>query len=198
MPGSAVLAQYLGYITSEHRGQPDFTDTISVSAQPFVDEQNLLVSLITKFDLDTSVGVQEDDTGRWIGVARGPINNLGNLDDDVYRFVLRARIIANHWDSTVAGAVVAISEIFDNVAPGTLIFVEDRCDLSMNIIIAGVLPPLIYQEIVPYALPLKPVGIELRYLRTSVDGDPVFGFDVENQYIAGFDESAWAEAIPGT
>jgi len=41
------------------------------------------------------------------------------------------------------------------------------------------------------AIPIKPGGVETTYLVTSVDEAPLFGWDVENEFVAGWDTGAW-------
>ena len=42
---------------------------------------------------------------------------------------------------------------------------------------------------------LKPSGVRLNVIKTSVSTEPLFGFDVSNNIIAGFDEAAWGKII---
>ena len=43
-------------------------------------------------------------------------------------------------------------------------------------------------------IPVKPEGVGLNYAVTTVDGSPVFGFDMNNSQVAGWDTGAWAAA----
>lgn len=64
-------------------------------------------------------------------------------------------------------------------------------DVSMTIGVAGKLPPPIYLGLLAQgAIPIKPAGVETNYAITSVDGAALFGFDVQNQYVSGFDSGA--------
>jgi hypothetical protein len=106
--------------------------TVALSIQPYLDGENLAFSLIGLFDLDTAVGQQLDMLGQWVGISRfisAPLDqwfsfnqkNVGfdqgewlspyetanqviRLDDEHYRTVLRAKIVANQWDGTIPGA----------------------------------------------------------------------------------------------
>lgn len=45
-------------------------------------------------------------------------------------------------------------------------------------------------------IPLKPEGVRVNYtIVTSVEGAPIFGFDVQNDLIAGFDVGAWGTPL---
>ncbi len=71
-------------------------------------------------------------------------------------------------------------------------FVVDNLDMSMTIGISGVVPPILFLALLEQNfLPLKPEGVRIDYEITSDSGSPVFGFDIENDYIAGFDHGAW-------
>ncbi|AOI57444.1 hypothetical protein WI26_07410 [Burkholderia diffusa] len=76
---------------------------------------------------------------------------------------------------------------------GTRVFIEDHQDMSMTIGIAGKVPSVVFLALLAGGyIPLKPEGVRVNYtIVTSVDAAPLFGFDVSNQYIAGFDTGAW-------
>lgn len=45
-------------------------------------------------------------------------------------------------------------------------------------------------------IPLKPEGVRVNYtVVTTVDGAPMFGFDMNNQFVAGFDAGAWGKPV---
>lgn len=72
---------------------------------------------------------------------------------------------------------------------GTRVFIEDHQDMSMTIGIAGKVPSAVFLALLAGGyIPLKPEGVRVNYtIVSSVDNAPLFGFDVSNQYIAGFD-----------
>jgi hypothetical protein len=75
---------------------------------------------------------------------------------------------------------------------GSLLFITDNGDMTMTVGIAGVIPSLLFLALLEQGfLPLKPEGVRVDYEITSVDGSSLFGFDVQNQYVAGFDTGAW-------
>ena len=253
----AIVDDYIGLITPYHRGKPKFTSTITALVQPLADLQNFLASLPTAFDVDYSIGAQEDADGEWIGISReipvpipnvwfsfdddkrgfdqgvwrGPYDSdsgITVLDDETYRTLLRAKIAANNWNGTVETAPDVFSIIFPQPSTdpftllglnpdgtysvltgltssgfravltglpsltGTLLFVLDNGDMTMTVGIAGELPSLVFLAILGLGLlPIKPAAVRINYEITSVDGAPVFGFDVQNEYIAGFDTGAW-------
>lgn len=220
------ITDYTSLITSEHNEKPDFVATVALSCQPFVDIQNLVLAFPAKYDLDVSVGVQEDADGLWIGVTRfvpvplpdvyfswgvlglgwgegnwkGPFDpsvGVVRLNDDDYRLLLKARVIANSWRGTTAEAMPALAELFSGSAtPGTKLFIQDHMDMSMSFIVAGTWPSAVFLALLAIgALGIKPTGVRVNYRKTSVSGAPVFGWGVENDYISGWGVGAWAEAI---
>ena len=219
----AEISKYTGRITSEHNQRPDFMAVVETLAQPMVDLQNLLGGLPEKFDLDTAVNVQLDDVGRWVGISRNvpvpltgvyfsldtaglgfdqgnwkgpfdPDTGLTRLDDDTYRLVIRAKIGANHWDGTLGSSKAILDAIFGG---GTFVFIQDNQDMTMTIGIAGSIPSAVFLALLANGIiPLKPEGVCVNYtIVTSIDGSAIFGFDVQNDLIAGFDVGAWGTPL---
>jgi hypothetical protein len=147
------------------------------------------------------------DKGIWKGPYASGIG-FTRLDDVFYRRLLKAKILCNAWNGTATAAQAILNAFFADQTRG---FVEDRCiavgrrdgvnadasvlDMSCFIVVAGALPPAIQLLILGQnLLPLKPAGTTTYYLMTSVNNAPVFGFDVDNSYIGGFDHGS--HAIP--
>ena len=220
MSAVKVLGDYLNRITSEHRNQPKFIAYLTALLQPLIDSQGVLRSLLTTFDLDTAIGVQLDATGQWIGRSRfletplagvyfsfdiagvgfdqgqwlgpfDPIDGLSALDDETYRQLLRAKVLLNNWDGSIPVAAAAIAEVVGN-NPATIIMVLDNQDMSMTVGIAGQIPSAVIIALLKGGyVPIQPEGVLVNYEITSVNGTALFGFDVENTSIAGFDVGAW-------
>lgn len=219
----AALTDYLDLLTSEHGDRPRFAATVSAVVRPLVEQMTLLAGLPAQFDLDGAVGDQLDIVGQWVGISRrirtlltdvyfsldnehlgfeqgvwkgphDPDTGLTRLDDDTYRLVIRARIGANHWDGTLARGSEILNGIFGG---GTHAFIEDHQDMSMTIGITGKIPSAVYLALLAEGyIPLKPEGVRVDYvIVTPVDGVSLFGFDMENEYVAGFDEGAWGNIV---
>jgi hypothetical protein len=272
---------YLALITPWNAIRPKFVATVAASVDPLVRIQGLLSELAQEFDLDEAVGVQLDAVGVRVGRSRklttplrpfffswddatrgwdsgvwsGPYDTrygISLLDDDTFRRLIRARILANVWDGTIPGQQAILDAFF---VPGTLAFVEDvgvgvsppitftwddpvrgwdtgswaiageanpYPDLLFSwddpargwdkafwtagdttpppapigrVILVGVSgkwPSITDLELLGQGLvAAKPLGTTIEYAVTSVEGSPLFGFDVDNEYIAGWDEGAW-------
>ena len=61
---------YLGKITSEHRGKPRFSATVEANVSPIADAQAFLAGIPEAYDLDTAIGAQLDVVGEWVGISR--------------------------------------------------------------------------------------------------------------------------------
>lgn len=214
----ADLSDYLALITTEHSKRPKYMAMLEAVVAPVVDAMNASAQLPADFDLDEAIGAQLDVLGLWVGIGRhvktplvgvyfsldieglgfdqgvwkgpfDPDSGVVELDDDTYRILIRAKIGANHWDGTLA----ASKDILDLVFSGdTHVFIQDNQDMSMTIGVAGMPPSAIFLALLTGGyIPIKPEGVRVNYyIVTSVDG-PLFGFDVSNEYIAGFDQGSW-------
>lgn len=212
--------EYQGLVTSFHRSRPKFMAIIDGVTAPPAEIQNFLQALPSQFDLDTAVGVQLDQVGEWIGRTRyvkqpipgvyftlddelrgfdlgvwfGPDDNLTGLtrlDDETYRLLLRAKIASNNWDGTLEGAKNALAILFPDGE--TRIILLDNQDMSMVFGVAGKIPSILFLALLSLGyVPLKPEGVQAIYAVPSVDNTPLFGFDVQNDNIAGFDTGSWA------
>lgn len=216
---------YIKLITSEHRDKPKFMAIVSGLAQGLADTLNLAQSISSAYDLDVAVGKQLDAIGEWVGVTRNidtpllgvyfafdvdgvgfdqgiwkqtfdPVEGITSLDDDTYRTLLKARIAVNYWDGTMDGAASILSGIFGDQV---FIYVRDNQNMSMEMGLAGAVVDKIYEQLFTGGyLSLKPGAVRIDYfIVTSVDG-PLFGFDMDNEYVSGFDTGAWGLMYAGT
>lgn len=222
---TADITSYLDLVTSEHRDKPKFIAMISAVAQAFSDTKDVVQGLPRSFDLDYAVGKQLDVVGLWVGISRfvleplvgvyftfdaanlgfdegvwrgpfDPVDGLVELDDETYRLILRAKIGANHWDGSIPQAYAILDPIFATI--GATVLIQDFSDMSMLIgVVGNPLTPLLRSLLLRGFFDLKPVGVRIRgYVFPSFPNAPFFGFDVQNENIAGFDTGAWANTSP--
>jgi hypothetical protein len=198
-PPTANVTAYTGLITSEHANKAKYIAWVSTLAQAFVDLQNTLIGMPLDFYLVNAVGSQLDFLGQWINAPRAlnvPIGSVTSMDDNTYRLVLRAKAAANSWDSTLPTAANILNSVF--AGSGTNLFLQDNQDMSQTIGIVGVLPStLLLQLIIQNYLGLKPAGVLQNVVESSISNAPIFGFDVENQYVSGCDVGAWGTIYTG-
>lgn len=216
------LTDYLNLIPSQNREQPNFIATISTVIGAVIDVQNMIQSMVPKFDVDVAVGDQLDIIGRWVEISRNiavPITGVyfswdgtdfslgwdfGSwqpsnapadvtvLPDDAYRLLMKAKIAANSWDGTTEGAYA----IWDSVFSTNSILIQDHQDMSYDLAIVGQqLDSLIVALITQGYLPLKPEAIRVNAYFIPIDSNPIFAWDSSSTVLAGWDTGSWAREI---
>lgn len=213
-----MATDYTSLITSEHRNKPKFSAMVQAVAGTFDAVTDLLLGMPQDFDIDTAIGAQLDIVGLWVGISRkiatplqvyfsfdtdglgfdqgnikgpyDPDTGLVSLDDETYRVMLKARIGANNWDGTLPTLIDIYALVFDGT--GSVVFVVDNQDMSLDFYAAGTEPSALMTALLKDGyFPLKPSGVSINsYTKSSVTGSPMFGFDIENAYISGFDVGA--------
>lgn len=216
-----TVDEYLDRITPWHRGRPKFASTVEGNVAFPAALGNFIETLPYHFDLDFSVGKQEDVVGEWVGRSRHvsfPLpdawfswgdkrrgwdigvwkhesnsyvqNALQELDDETYRRLLYAKILANNWDGTTIGATRAYQKFFEDL--GSRVLVTDGQDMVMTVGVAGHVPQNVYLSLLANNyIPLKPSGVRFNPRIVSVEGHSLFGFGVNNDYIRGWGQGAW-------
>jgi hypothetical protein len=223
----STLDDYLGLVTSWHSDKPRFMSTLAALVQPLADAQAMLAKLTADFDLDTAIGIQLDMVGQWVGRTRyilqpvtgvffsfdlpaqrvgfdqgiwlGPYSQtdaVTALDDETYRTLLKLQAIANHWDGTVPSMAGPLETLF----PGVV--VQDRGDqpaelMAMDVLIPGPHINSLLLAVLRQDYPVKPSGVLVNMIETTVDSEPIFGFDANRDTsnplspFGGFDVGSW-------
>jgi uncharacterized protein DUF2612 len=220
-----TVQDYLDLVTSEYEEQPDFMATVAFKVSLQVQVQSLMASMIPIFDLGLPpVGNQLDIIGQWAGVSRQvaipisgvyftwddvaadgwdfgiwqqvpPTTTLQALPDDVYLTLIQARIAANQWDGTTEGAY----KIWSTVFPQFEILINDHCNMTYDLaIIGGIVDSLTLALITGGYIPLRPEGIEIANYYVSVDTNPAFAWDSENEFLQGWDQGSWLKVVTPT
>lgn len=143
---------YVALVTPQHQIAPRFLATVAASVDPLASLQSFLLALELAFDFDTAIGAQLDAVGVRVGRSRGvptplpgiyfsvglanrgvgqaPIKGpystrvgIYLLDDETFRRLIRAKVLANRWDGTVPGQEAIYGAYF--IDPATLVFVSD-------------------------------------------------------------------------
>lgn len=138
------------------------------------------------------------DQSIWQG-PYDPDSGYTTLSDEAYRIILKAKIAINNWDGTND----SLPDILDNALAGSGIRMQivDNQDMTISIWvfpevdIASVSLELIAAIKQGY-LTVKAAGvwggsIEIPAVETPSVGSRFFGFDMDNDFIAGFDDGAW-------
>ncbi len=142
------------------------------------------------------------DQGVWQG-PYDPDSGYTTLSDETYRIILKAKIAINNWD----GRNDSLPPILDAALEGSGLKMQivDNQDMTISIWvfpetdISKVSLELIAAIRQGY-LTVKAAGvwggsIEIPAVETPSEGNRFFGFDMDNEYIAGFDDGAWGELL---
>lgn len=220
-----TVADYLALITSAFQGKLNFTGVITADVAVPARVQDLLQSMIPIFDVDVAGGDQLDIIGKWVGVTRDvsipienvffsweganpflgwdfgswqPSNEPANvtvLPDDAYRTLIKAKIAANSWDGTTTQAY----EIWDTIFTTSRILIQDNQNMTYALaIIGGAVDSLTVALVTGGYIPLKPEGVRVSAYYISVDTGPVFSWDVESEFLGGWDEASWVRELTPT
>lgn len=185
-----IVQNYLDLITSQYQNSVKFKDWLTVLLTPYIDIQNLANTLHTYFDIDTAVGKQLDMLGSIVGVSRllpfQPISGNPLLDDENYRFLIKAQILRNVWDGTNQN----IYDIWNNLHDDIFLSIKDNQDMTVSVLFIGVLNDL-QKEMIEYGIIIpKAQGVKMNY---SFSEPPLFAYDQDTDYFKGYDEGSWAE-----
>lgn len=130
------------------------------------------------------------DTDYLSGFAVENMQDGNLLDDDVFRLIIKARIIQNAWKGTLP----ELYELWQSVFPQSKVMqIQDLQDMSYNIVMQGDYSALEKELILHgYIIP-KPEGVRINILTfVDVDGLPLFSYDYNNMTYSGY-ESFWAK-----
>lgn len=158
------------------------------------------------FDPSTGITSLDDDTYRLLIRARIAANHWdGTLEGS-------AAILALIFQSNIEYPQIILSDgtevvVYDTTSGQTIplvgysdqttyVFIQDNQDMTITVGISGVVPSALFLALLAGGyIPIKPEGVAVNYVVTSVSGDPIFGFDVQNQYVAGLDTGAWGSPL---
>lgn len=217
-----TTTDYTALITSQHNDKPKFVAMTTSDVEPYVDIENILLNIPLYYDVDTAIGSALDVIGEWVGASRNipipltgvyfewdstalvgwdsgswqgefdPVSGLTSLPDDSYRKLIKAKIAANRWDGTIESAYDIWVEIFTDSA----IIIQDNQDMSMVVGVAGTKLGAIDQALLTGGyIALKPAGVSISYFAITETDGALFGWDVNNTALAGWDSGQWANEI---
>jgi len=214
------IIEYLNLLIIQYRNKPNAEAHIKEIIRPFGDICNLYKSFDESFNIDTAIGIlgaivgisrtveniipkeyfsfSNTQNGKTFG--EGSFFNFNQnqytsteLDDFMYRFFIKAKIIRNFTDgnlSGVSGIQLAIDYLFSGDA-----FITDNLDMSMDIWISNTLDT----DKIKYAKELDllptPQGVRLKGLYTY-DTNGTFGFSLNpNSKTFGIGKFAHVEGL---
>lgn len=181
---------YFGLFTSQYQASTKHLAWFGSVLSILDDAAACIDSINSAFDLDSAVGAQLDILGQIIGQGRtvgfqpsGGVSPV--LDDTTYRTLLRARIAQNTWD----GRIDSLQAIWQDLFPGGSIAINDNQDMTATILMSGAFTSITYDLISNGYIVPRPEGVLYNYTFATF---PVFGFDTDGTYIAGFDHGHWS------
>lgn len=183
------VSEYTNLITSQYNNSTKFKAWVECLLTPFVDVQNLANELYTYFDIDLAIGKQLDMLGDIVGVRRllpfQPTTGNPLLDDENYRFLLKAQILRNVWDGTNQN----IYDIWGALHSDIALSIRDNQDMTVTALFIGNLNQL-QQEMIEYGMIVpKAQGVKMFY---AFSIPPLFSYNQDTEYFKGYDEGNWA------
>lgn len=181
---------YLNLITSEHATKPKYMAWVKELLRPFIEAIKLNDDIKKAFNLNTSVGVQLDTIGKILVLDRRvnfePTDGSSSLlDDDNYRFILKAKVIKNQWKGTISDFYT-----FWNTLMGQElnIFLVDNQNMDPVAVVWDSQVDSMTQDLLSngYIIP-KPAGLGLTIRK--IDPDDLFGFFGSG--LNGFDQGVF-------
>ena len=187
--GALPISYYLSLVTSQYQSSPKFLAFVTAMVKKFDDATNCLLSFTEAFDLNTAVGVQLDSLGQILGISRTlpfqPTSGSPVLGDADYRTLLLAKVYLNVWD----GRVDTLQPLWQNIFPGGTILIEDGQNMSATIVLSGSFTSLAQQMITNGMIIPRPAGVLFTYSFATL---PIYGFDTNNGFVAGWDTGKWS------
>ena len=189
----SLLSAYQDLITSEHKGKPRYMATVTALLNHSTDIYALACFLDEYFDLDEANGKQEDILGEIVGASRvlpfQPDKGLSPvLDDAAYRNLIKAKIAKNLWK----GGAEDLAEIWRTLF-GNGILIQDNGDMTIDVVVIGINDQITQNMIQQGMIVPKPQSVGMKY---SFASKAVFGYDMENDLIKGYDHADWAYSNP--
>lgn len=186
-----TVDEYLALVPQQHRDKPRFMATLVAGLAPIVRMQNVLLEMIQAFDLDSAIGVQLDIIGQWVGIGRtvgipitglyftydgtdaegwdnsiwkspnDPDSGFTSLPDDLYKALIRAKIMANKS----CGCIGDIYNIINTtLSVDNAVKIVDNQNMTMTVKIdESEIPSVEKALIIAGYLPIQPAGVTINY-----------------------------------
>lgn len=174
MTTAELKEYYASLLILQYLQKPKAQATIEALVDgPIMDQLPLDVQ--DAFSIDTSIGVQLDILGKYVGVLRSGYGTEGQpitLNDDDYRSLIKLVIIKNNAGSSLATIQALLAGNF----PGQ-IFVSDNQVMGLNYVLVESLGTSDLLELIVTGgyLP-RPMGVEVSATIVPSHDNPFFGF----------------------
>ena len=159
------------------------------------------------YDMPSGIAVMDDPTYRFMIRVKIAANNWDGTLDQLQAILLMLLpysdpVVNNVVDVTATQvqaynpAPASLDNLVQSLPSATYVFIEDNKDMTMSLYLGGVLPSaLILALLSGNYFALRPAGVKLTTFAVSQFASPFFGFDVDNQYVSGFDKSSFAISL---
>jgi len=183
---------YLDLVIHQHRDKPKFRATLKAPMKMIVDFVNYLIRCVNAIDLDSATFENGalDIIGEWVG--RNKDSFSGTITPDLFRLILRSKIISNTWD----GSLEKMYETWDSVFPDRKIWIGEYG--LLEIVIALLLKKCTPEEITlirEAGIIPKPSGVKIVTIYVPPEDGKLTACDLQNECFAGVDESYIAEEV---
>lgn len=185
----SLMSSYLDLITSQHKNKLKYMATVEAVLQHSDDIYALAVYLDEDFDLDLAEGKQLDVLGDIVGAKRvlnfQPRGGLSPvLEDPAYRNLIKAKIAQNLWKGGIDDLAATWLTLF-----GQGIIIEDNQDMTIKVMVIGMDDEITQEMVLEGLIVPKPQSVGINFFFSS---KAVFGYDMENDLIKGYDHADWA------
>lgn len=166
-----VQEYYANLLILQYRNKPKARETIKICANLFLSD-GLVFQLQDLLDVDKAVGPWLDLIGKLVGAPRN-VPDVGLLDDDDYRVLIKFKILKNIMRASNKEMDDALYSLF-----GGEVLLNNNQDLSINYIVAqSIDTPL--QAALTLGYLTSPVGIEFGYIIKVPDPLKIFGYNTK-------------------
>lgn len=182
---------YLQLITSQYAMKPKFNAMVQAYLDMVSPAVDCLNSFNEIFNLDDAVGDQLDILGSYVALTRElPVSDPdipSILDDELFRTVIKARILSNFWDGTIE----QWSEIIKEMFPLASYNIIDNQDMSVQIIMIDPSASMTMVALLfnGYIVP-KPAGVKVNW---TIQDKALFSWDTDTAFLKGWEEGIWAD-----
>lgn len=167
----AVLEYYANLLILQYRNKPKAREDIKHLVNLYLAD-GLVFQFQDLLDVDKAVGSWLDLIGKIVGAPRN-VPDLGLLDDDDYRILIKFKILKNIMRASNKEMDDALYALF-----GGEVLLNNNQDLSINYIVASSIDtPLQAALMLGYLT--SPVGIEFGYIIKVPDPLKIFGYNTK-------------------
>lgn len=211
--------QYTALIAGAHRNKPKFKELVYLLTQHNEIERQRLADMQRDFCLDYAIGDQLDALGVRIGVSRelplrltgvyfalddedgigldlgvwkqpyDPDDGITRLDDEIYRAVLKSKVLINHWDGINGTLPELITKILSHFGvDAKVIDLQDYQTMEIAINLTKRTTPIIVWELITRRIiDIVSAGVGVNI----TDNNPWFGLDYQTASVQGLDGGSW-------